>query len=332
VKSFRQILFMLLRAAVGVGILVYLGVSRAINWSSLWGLASAWPVTLVAFLLLLLAVVATAWRLCVLLRPHGLHLSLGGSLRLTLIGTFFNCFLLGSAGGDLVKLYYVAQGNHGRRTEATTIVLFDRAVGMFALLILPLLVSPLFAQLLSSRVVLRRLLLSAALIALAMVAGTLVCFSIRVRNSRLLSWIFHRLPGGFYGQKMFDTVHAYRHSLGTLGVAVGISLVAHTITIGVTLLAARATNPSAVAWEMSVLIPLGFFVNTLPFTPGGLGVGEAAFDALFAMAGRQGGAEALLGWRLLTMLAGLFGLVFYLQGRRRFVYSAGVSPTLDPET
>ena len=34
--------------------------------------------------------------------------------------------------------------------------------------------------------------------------------------------------------------------------------------------------------------------------------------------GLTGGAEALLGWRLLTILTGLVGLVFYLQGRKRF--------------
>jgi uncharacterized membrane protein YbhN (UPF0104 family) len=71
---------------------------------------------------------------------------------------------------------------------------------------------------------------------------------------------------------------------------------------------------------MSVLIPLGFTANALPFTPGGLGVGEAAFNKLFALAGLTGGAEALLGWRLLTILIGLLGLAFYLQGRKRFVH------------
>jgi uncharacterized membrane protein YbhN (UPF0104 family) len=77
---------------------------------------------------------------------------------------------------------------------------------------------------------------------------------------------------------------------------------------------------------MAVLIPLGHLANTVPLTPGGLGVGEAAFNKLFSMAGLTGGAEGLLGWRLLTVMLGLMGLVFYLQGRRKVVHLAESAP------
>jgi uncharacterized membrane protein YbhN (UPF0104 family) len=88
------------------------------------------------------------------------------------------------------------------------------------------------------------------------------------------------------------------------------------------MLAIAAVNPAGAAWPMAVLIPLGHLANTVPLTPGGLGVGEAAFNKLFSMAGLTGGAEGLLGWRLLTVMLGLMGLVFYLQGRRKVVHLA----------
>jgi uncharacterized membrane protein YbhN (UPF0104 family) len=103
--------------------------------------------------------------------------------------------------------------------------------------------------------------------------------------------------------------------------AITLSLVVHTLVIGATLLAATAMQQGEVAWQMILLMPLGFLANVLPLTPGGLGVGEAAFDTLFSLAGLSGGAETLLGWRLLTLMVGLIGLVFYLQGRKRFVYA-----------
>ena len=328
-KASRRVFLGLLRTAIGIGILVYLGVSGTIDWSALLGLMSAWPVTLAALLLLLVDVALMAWRLSLLFKPHGLLLSLSAALRLTFIGIFFNSFLPGSTGGDLVKLFYAAQGNHGQRTEVATIVLLDRVVGMFALLIFPLLIAPLFPQLLGSVPILRDLLRSAALLAVALLVGLLLCFSSRVRTSPLVMWIFQKLPGGTYGQKIFDTVHTYRYNLSTVIGAVAISILTHALTTGVTLLAVQATNPRGISWRMSVLIPLGHLANALPLTPGGLGVGEAAFDALFAMAGLTGGAEALLGWRLLTILISLLGLIFYLQGRRRFVRIAEVSPSSD---
>jgi len=307
---------------IGVGLLAYLGLSGSINWSALLGLAAAWKITLVAIVLMLLDVCVTAWRVCVLLNARHLHLSLLSSLRLTLMGNFFNVCLPGATGGDVMKIYYAAEGNNGRRTEVATIILLDRAVGMFALLVFPLLAAPLFPQLLGSSDILRGLLWIAALTTVSMLAGMLICSAKSVRNSRFLSAAFRKLPFGNYAERVFDTVHAYRKAPSALVAAVGISLLAHALAVGITLLIALAINRAEFSWQMSVLVPLGFLANTLPLTPGGIGVGEAAFNSLFAEAGLRGGAEILLGWRVLMILTSSVGFIFYLQGRKRFVHAS----------
>jgi uncharacterized protein (TIRG00374 family) len=330
-KRASRILWTILRALIGVGLLVYLGVSGAIKWSALLGLASAWRITLLALIILFVDMVVTAWRLCVLIAPRGFHLSLYSSLRLTLVGSFFNAFLPGSVGGDFVKIFYATRGHAGRRTEVATILLLDRAVGMFALLVWLLVFLPLFPALLHTMPILLRLLLVMAVLAAAMLLGAWLCLSVRVRKSDLLSWVFRKLPGN-YMEVIFDTVHAYRNNLGAIWSAFGISLLAQTLNVAVALLAARAIVPAAFTWKASVLMQLGFLINTLPLTPGGLGVGEAAFDALFKGAGLTGGAETLLAWRFLMLLIGLFGLVFYLQGRRQFVYASGTTSAVDTQS
>lgn len=328
-KRAIRIFFAVIRMSIGVGLLVYLGVSGAIHWSALLELAAAWPLTLAILLVLLMDMGITAWRLTVLMKPAGLHLPLFSSVRLTLMGTFFNACLPGSTGGDVVRIYYAMEGNHGKRTEIATIMLLDRAVGMFAMMIWPLLAAPFFPQLLESVRGLRGLLWVAAAVAAAMLVGMTACFSNRVRTSQWMSWALQRLPLGSHGGRMLDIVHVYRHSAGTLLASVGISLVAHTMSVGVMLLVAMVTISSSVQWEMCVLIPLGMLANTLPLTPGGLGVGEAAFDKLFSLAGVAGGAAVLLGWRLLMLQIGLIGLAFYLQGRKRFVHGPEVIPAMD---
>jgi uncharacterized protein (TIRG00374 family) len=303
-------------------VLVYLAASGNIKWSWLRGLAAVWPVTLAAFVLLMMSIGVTAWRLCVLMKPRGLHLSLASSMRLTLMGNFFNACLPGATSGDVVKIYYASEGNRGRRTELAAIILLDRAAGMFALVILPLLAAPFFSGLVGSSAVLQGLLWAAASVAALMLALLLVSSSTKVRDSRVVSWAFRKLPLARHIEKVFETLRVYRHNKRTLFVAVMISLLAHSMTIGVILLLAKATNPAAFAWQVSILAPLGFLANTLPLTPGGLGVGETAFNKLFGIAGLTGGAELLLGWRLLTILSGLIGLVFYLQGRKHLVHAA----------
>jgi glycosyltransferase 2 family protein len=153
--------------------------------------------------------------------------------------------------------------------------------------------------------------------------GMLMCFSTRVSNSHAFSLLLRKLPSlAEHIRRIADTVQGYRHHLLTLGSALMIALATHTLSIGATLLIARVTNPGASLWQASLLIPLGFLVNTVPLSPGGLGVGEAAFNALFTLVGLNGGADALLGWRLLTIVLSLPGLPVYLQGRGRFVTSA----------
>jgi glycosyltransferase 2 family protein len=321
-KKATRILFTTLRFITAIAVLVYLGVSGALDWSSLRGLTAAWAMTLAALFLLLAQIAGTAWRLCVLMKPRGLHLSFASSMRLTLMGLFFNACLPGATSGDVVKIYYASEGNRGRRTELVTIILLDRATGMFAMLIWPLVAAPFFPLLIGSSAILRGLLWSSAAVATVMFAGMLIGFSSRLRNSRVLDLSFRKLPLGGYIEKIFDTIHLYRHNKRTLLAAGMISLVIHTITVGVMLLIAKATHPDGFEWAMGLLVPLGLLANTLPLTPGGLGVGEAAFNKLFAMAGLTGGAETLIGWRLLTILWGLVGLIFYLQGRRHFVHAA----------
>ena len=66
------------------------------------------------------------WRWRMVLRVHGLHLTFGRALRISLIAQFFNAFLLGSTGGDLMKAYYAARQTDHKKTEAVVTVLADR--------------------------------------------------------------------------------------------------------------------------------------------------------------------------------------------------------------
>lgn len=316
-----KIAFTLIRVAVGVGLLWYLGRSGAIQWSAVARLFRAWPVTLAAFLFLLVDVAVTAYRLTLLLRPRGFTLAPWASTRLALIGNFFNACLPGSTGGDLIKIYYAAEGNRGRVTEVATIILLDRAVGLFALMLWPLLAALFFPSVVVRVPALQALLAGAAVVTAIMLAGFLVARSELVRQAAWLEWLLQKAPLGHYIRRIIDTVHAYKRDTGTLVAATLISLVAHSMSTGITMLCAFAAHPDSFAMEMAVLIPIGQLANMVPLTPGGLGVGEAAFSQLFRMAGLHGGAEAMLGWRLLVIASGLVGLIFYLQGRQRYIHA-----------
>jgi uncharacterized protein (TIRG00374 family) len=321
VKPVVRTLLSVFRVALGIALLWYLATSGMLEWSKLLGLARAWPLTLAAAAFFFIDLVITASRLCLLMRALDLRLSLFGSVQLSLIGLFFGSVLPGAASGEIFRIYYAASGNEGRRMEVGTVMLLDRAVGVFALLLWPLLAIPFIPRELLRNDVIAGLLLGAAVFVSGLAIAFLTVLSTRLRHSRLVTWALAKLPLGGYAARMVDTVHAYRRRPSALLGAVGISLIAHTMSIGIALMIAEAVLPGGAAWEMSFLIPFGHVANTIPLTPGGLGVGEAAFDSLFALAGLSGGAEVLLGWRLITILVSLAGLAIYLRGTRRLVHA-----------
>lgn len=311
---------MFLRIALGLGLLIYLGASGIIDWHALAGLGRSWPLSLAALGLVALAgIVLIAWRLCLLMRPHGLHLSLAASIRLTLIGLFFNTCLPGSTGGDVVKIYYAVEGNRGRRLEIATIMMLDRVAGLLGILGFTLLLVPFFQSTLTALPVLKALVWATGGVLAIVLAGMWCCTSNHVIWRRVVTWMVQTMPGGDYLERVINTLKVYRAHAGLCTQVIGVSMAVHLcMTLG-TLLVIQATHPVGADSRMMLLIPMGFVANSLPVTPGGLGVGEAAFDQLFQMVGFTGGAVAILGWRVLMILIGLPGIIFYLFDKKQAV-------------
>jgi uncharacterized protein (TIRG00374 family) len=318
-KTLRQQLLMFLRITLGLGLLIYLGASGMIDWRGLAGLGRAWPLSLAALGLVLAGVVLIAWRLCLLMRPHGLHLSWVASMRLTLIGLFFNTCLPGSTGGDVVEIYYAMEGNRGRRLEIATIMMLDRVAGLLGILGFTLLLVPFCQSMLTAFPTLNALVWAAGGGLAILLAGGWCFTSDQVIGRRAVTWMVQTLPGGDYLERVMNTLRVYRTHAGVCGQVLGVSMAVHLcMTLG-TLLVIQATHPVGADSRMMLLIPVGFVANSLPVTPGGLGVGEAAFDELFQMAGFTGGAVAILGWRVLMLIIGLPGIVFYLLDKKQAV-------------
>jgi uncharacterized membrane protein YbhN (UPF0104 family) len=316
----RTTTFLLLRVAIGISILVYLGKSGQINFSSLTRLFRDWPITVAAVGFLLLDISMMSIRASLLFRSGRLSLSLGNSFQLNLIGFLFSTFLPGAAGGDIAKLVYATRQNHGRRAEVATVLIFDRLVGLFSLVLLPILFAPFFLDLLRSYSVLRRLLYTDALLAgIIIFSMALVTFSASARS--WLSWSLGRWPTiNDLGVRVLDAMAVQGRAQGTLFFAFLLSLVANLALIVVTALGLYAVNPGSFSTRLVLVAPIGHLVNSLPLTPGGIGVGETAFNTLFKLTGITGGAEALLCVRLWNIFIGLLGLLVYLLGMRRLVY------------
>jgi uncharacterized membrane protein YbhN (UPF0104 family) len=78
---------------------------------------------------------------------------------------------------------------------------------------------------------------------------------------------------------------------------------------------ASVVIPAAPWAQVAFLTMLGMVANAIPLTPGGIGVGEAAFEQLFRLMGYNGGAALLLLWRFGMLPLALLGAAIYITGQ-----------------
>ncbi len=322
----RQRLWSIVRVAIAVALLAFLAGSGVIEWPKLRGLLQAWPLTLLALALLFLGMVLASWRFCLLTEAQQLHVSLGNSVRLTLIGNAAN-LVLPTVGSDLVRLWFAADGHAGRRTEIATIVLLDRVLGLVGILLLPIVLAPFFPSVVRASPVILWILGVSAAGAAALLAGILVALSRRGLGSAPVQWALRTFPLRGYPRRILDTIHSYRRNGGVLAAAVCWSVAANLAAAACIVCLQLATHPGSAAVLGGFLTSLAFVLNNVPITPGGIGFTEAAVASLYGIAGLEGGAETMLGMRLLFLMLAPVGVFLYFRGVRSLVTASPAAGT-----
>ena len=310
----RTIFWTAIRLAFGIAILLYLWKSGAIHFRDFDKLLTQWPLSAVAVAVLFLDLYLMALRTRLLLRPQELHLPMATAVRLTLVSSWFALFSPGAAGGDIAKIFYATRQASGRRTEIAVVLLLDRAIGLFSLFLIPILLTPVFLSALQNAPQLRQLLAATSIIAVI----TLLVFIFAVFNDPIRDRLVRRnaRPESTQGWllRALTTLSSYRNHTGTLLLSLFIAIVDNALVIVVAALALLILDPALLSAKLALVVPLGTIANSLPLTPGGLGIGEVAFNKVFALAGLSLGAEALVCSRIWRAIVALPGLFIYLRG------------------
>ncbi|MGH9938668.1 MAG: lysylphosphatidylglycerol synthase transmembrane domain-containing protein [Blastocatellia bacterium] len=318
-------LFTIFRAALGVGLLYYVMKSTG-GWAAAKQLISTkWLLPCLSALTVFGAAIE-ARRLGFLFNAQGMRLSFVEGYRVVAIAALFNFCIPGGTGGDVMKLYYLTAGNRGRRVEIATLLFVDRAVALFCMLCLVVTLALLEGRLVWDYPLIGALVAAAALGAIGLLTGGTIACSTRLRASRWYAYLMSRLPLHRYLARAADALYVFRKNKTALAKAAALSLVGHLALLGVLSAAARVFMPNAPALTVSLLALLGLLANALPITPGGMGVGEAAFEGLFRLVGHSGGAQLILSWRVGAIALCCVGCALYIAGARRISpASAGAS-------
>jgi len=307
-----------------------------------------WELLLLALSIYGLALTLTLLRWYLLVRALGLVLPVFAALRLGLIGIFFNTFLPGAVGGDIIKAAALARGQ-SRRTASVATVLMDRAIALWALVWFVAVLGGVAWGLgwlegpraTTAAVILRLAWLIAGISGL----GWFLLGYLPARRADRFAERLTKLPGvGKAAAEFWRSVWMYRNRPGTIALVMLLTWIGQvgflsSFYLGLMAFWSPVMGPVPTFVQHVLLVPMGLVMQALVPTPGGAGGGEWSFGALYFLFGaaEANGVLASLVQRLFSWLFGLVGCGFYLWYRPateslQMGQSVSATPVVDKPT
>jgi uncharacterized protein (TIRG00374 family) len=278
----------------------YVVISNEVDLAMVWEMVDR-KFLLIAFVLYGLGFFLAAVRWYLLLRYIQVFLPLVVVVRLALIGQFFNLFVPGGVGGDLIKMVYLKKESGDRYTEALLTVLLDRLLGLAGLLLIGLLavaMNP--AVIFHSSPEMRAILAVVVVAGLAGLVGAILFFlwpylgGLGKRMKGLRERVPHKINGIL--QRVLNALSLLRSGPKMVVLLLVMAMIGHLFpTLAVWMIGIGVGGASQVDFQEYLLATqLSNLVAAVPLTPGGLGSRDLALSFLLKLAGAAETARGII--------------------------------------
>lgn len=282
---------------------------------------------LIAFVIGFASAMLTLVRWYILVRAVELPFRFLDAFRVGFIGLFFNNFMPGSVGGDVIKAAVLAR-EQDRRTVAVATVLMDRAIALWALIW--------FVALLGAGFWMSGLLVGQGAEqcrTIVVIAWATVGLSglVWMALGLLPEWRAQRFAGrlerlprvGVAVAELWRAVWMYRCRPRAVGGVLLLSWVGHVGFVFLfycsvlTLWQPDSGEQIPTLAQHFLIVPIGLVIQAAPFFPGGAGIGELGFGLLYQWLGcsEASGVLGSLVQRVINWTLGLIGGLTYLRMR-----------------
>lgn len=275
-----------------------------------------WAAVLVFFPVFIITTLRWRW----LLKALDIHLTRRRTFVLNMVGCFYNTFMPGSTGGDLLKAYYASKQT-AHRTYAVISVVVDRIIGLLGLVILGGVMAGL--QYLRSEsptdpaaIACRNVALGAAVILTGTLLAVVVFGYTELRKAIGLDFVLRRLPLQKVVQQAMEVMRLYRRRPGVVLGSLLATFPVHIIVVISATLSGKAFGLPLPTEYYFVAIPVIVLAGSLPLSPQGAGVMEFFAILLTQQHGTKIGQVLALTMsiRLVQILWNLTGGIFVFRG------------------
>jgi glycosyltransferase 2 family protein len=256
------------------------------------------------------------WHL--FLRMLHLEVPWGETTRLFFIGAFFNQFLPGTTGGDLVRVVYLMRDHPEHRTAGFLSVAVDRLLAVLVLMAMGLGFAWARAGWFAQSVGVGNAMRIFAVVLFTMGVGLAVSFILTKRH------LVERLPARMpLRERIVKLSTVWQLCIGNRREALLGALYTVPMLLsyfGAFYFVGLAFAPSITFLDMTSIMPLVTAVSSLPISLNGMGVREVLFEQLLhELCGVAKGTGVLIsiGGMVVYLLWGLPGGWFYLSRRRK---------------
>ncbi len=275
----KKTLLSVLQIVVTVGLLWWIFRNPEQNRKMLEALRHAnllWFVPGIAAIGIALLLQTERW--VILLKVQDIVVSKSRALRIMLAGMFFNLFLFGSTGGDVIKMFFIMREAPKKKAGALLSVFIDRVVGVLALATVSLaVILPAFGRLWGhekSR---------AGILSVAVILGGSLAFialAWAVDRMKLTSKLPHWLPMHARIAEAAGAFSQYGKAGRAVGKAFLLSIPAHLMIFSTFYFGARAFGADLSLLNIYCVMPIVSTVTALPISLGGAGLREGLFQEL----------------------------------------------------
>ncbi len=329
-KKSKYIFLFLRIAFVTAGIIwVLVWISRGDTWSKIT--STFHQMNLGIFTLVLsifvLSQVMVGFRWWLLLRTQSIFIGLAAAVRLNFLGWFYNNFMPGSVGGDLLRAWYVTKHTE-KKFEAALSVFVDRIIGLCSTLIIAGFFYTLFLRNQADAVTFTgpsgplKFLTEYKWIILLVIVVLMMVFSalLLYRRGRVLlqkAWFHIRIHSVKAFEKCKNALIVYSGSpltiLATFVLTISLQI---TVITGFWFLGKNLGIPVSLNYYY-VFFTLTWVLGALPVSVGGAVVVEGTLAYLFihyAGVEKEAAFALVMCQRIIWILASLPGAVIHLVG------------------
>lgn len=307
-----------LRGAITLAILLFF--AYTLDWNELGkqfaGIHWGWLMTAFGGFGLVMLFVSLRWQ--TLLKVQSVNLPFVPVAKMALIGQFFNTFLPGSVGGDVVKIFYILKYAPNRKARAALSILMDRFIGVCVLLVLAVSTFPWQVKYFQQFGELRTIMWSLSGFLGAVLLGVLIMALIPFQKfPAQIKALWKKLPK----HDVFESlVEGFRHHgrapLLTFQ-SIGYCILVHFSSFAMGWCIAKSLGLEVGIFQMMVILAVVYVLMSLPVSISGHGMREFGAVLMFSVYGvitvdpvTHIGQEPAIAFSLLLFAANLiWGLV-----------------------